>query len=233
MPSVGSAVKYGSISAGRSARGAKSASRIRTNSPSEQPKPCRRLPAFFIQPRSGAHQVGEPETGGERPRPLVRAVVEHVAGRGAGVGPDQLEHVRPRVVQHGERLAAHGQEDVQRRVARRSPGRHQPLVRGLVEPSRAAVHAQRDHVVGHGERHERQERPGVDGAEEDEPELADQQRAEAGQRRAHDQRDVPVRVAVLLGVARRGGRPRPGRLAVRGRRAPRSQRWPWWCPARV
>ena len=156
-----------------------------------------------------AHQVGEPEVGGHGPQVSIGAVVEHVGGRCPRVGPDELEDVHPGVVQHGQRLAADRKEDIQGWVLTWPPRSGLPVVGGQIEGRCSHVDAQRDDVVGDGEGEKRQERPGDDRAEEHEPALADQQRAETGQRRGDDEGQVPVGVARLLPVRRRGWQHHP------------------------
>ncbi len=156
-----------------------------------------------------AAHVGEPEPGGLRPGLLARAVIQHIDVGGARVGLHQLEDTGPGVAQDLDRLAADGQEDVHRRVARRPPGADQRLVRGQVEAAAGEVHRQAHQLVdevgdgiGPEQRDRVREHMGVPHLE---PHLGDDQAQRRDGQRRRQQRQRPPCVGVLLGVAGRLG----------------------------
>ena len=171
--------------------GAKSASRMRMNWPMSRksvPQVAGFLHRAMVRPRDPA----EPEVVGHDPHSLVRSVVENVGGRGAGVRPEELEDVSPRVVPARRAARRRRARTLQGWIAARTPPRRR--ARGA-PPGRilgAEVNAQGDDVVADGEHQKRQEHPCEQGVQEHEPGLADQQGAEAGQRGTDDQARLPL-----------------------------------------
>src|SRR5208282_6488150 len=91
------------------------------------------------------------------------------------------------------------------RVAVRPPRGDEPGVRRQVESPGPGVYEQGHEIIDDSERQERQKQPGEYWAQKDEPSLADQQSTKANQRRPDDQSEIPVGIARLLFIGRRGG----------------------------
>ena len=167
----------------------------------------------MYQPRSGRAAYAKPNRLASALSSGLAAVVEHVRRQPALVGGAQRGDVSPAVSEQFDRLAAGGQEHVDRRVPIWPPRLHDLAVLGQVEPRAVAVREQRDEEGHRPQDHERrvQQEPG---RSHEQPDLAVHQRREGehGAERQHP--GMPPDVSELLRVGRRHRKDQvPGLLA--------------------
>ena len=170
--------------------------------------------ALLVHPLAGPPDVGQPEGGGQVLGLVRRPVVEDVRLDRAGVGGQQRANGCPGVPQHLDRLAADRQENVHAGIGRRTPRLDESPMGRHVEAAPAEVHRQADHLVQRvaaGENHERPERRLL----ELEAQLADDQAGGADGQDRGQVGQIPVQIAIFLGVA---GRRWQDELRARGRR---------------
>jgi hypothetical protein len=110
--------------------------------------------------------------------------------------------VLPGVAEHFFRLTRHRQEHVHGRVGDGAPGADEPLVRAEVEAAAQPVGDQGQGQEQRAQQHERADDP-EPVVLEHEPDLAEQQQREAGQREQRQHPRVAPYVLVLLVIARR------------------------------
>ena len=131
-------------------------------------------------------------------------VIQHVGRDGSLVVPAHLRHVMPGVAQHFNRLAAHGKEDIYRRVLSWMPRSDQSLMFFEIEAATHGVRQQRQREEYGGQQQERAVDP-EPVVLDHQPDLAVQQQRGAGDTKDGDEHGPALDVAVFLLVQRRHG----------------------------